>query len=214
MRGGRRLQRTGALAGGWVLKHRGEPSECPGPAGASWGALLRTRNGSGSPLPRSPSGGACYYQSLPTPGAWLDPVSHVGFAPPRSTDFLLFSGGLPGERKPSGAQMVSLFPPLFPLGTQHPPRHWQLSVPEMQRGPAPLASGDGGRADGGMCPGVAPRAGQSCPRPPSTTRVSVACWALCRALGTSNRGLHALRAHGLVGSSEPITGLHVCHCGG
>lgn len=64
-RGGRWLQRRGAPAGGWVLKHSSGLSECPGPDGASWGALLRTRNSSGSPLPRSPSGGACCCPSAP-----------------------------------------------------------------------------------------------------------------------------------------------------
>ena len=40
---------------------------------------------------------------------------------------------------------------------------------------------------------------------PLPVRVSAACPALCRAPGTSGHRLRALGAHGLVGSSEPIT---------
>lgn len=72
---------------------------------------------------------------------------------------------------------------------------------------APLALGDGSRADGGGCPGAVPRAGQSCSTP---VRVSAACPALCRVPGTSGHRLRALGAHGLVGSSEPITRTTAC----
>ena len=240
--------------GGWVLKHSSGLSECPGPAGTSWGALLRTRNSSGSPLPRSPSGGACCCPSPPTPGAWLDPVSHekplrrrlllpspptpgawldpvshekplrrrlllpspltpgawldpvahVGFAPPSSTDFLLLSGGLPGEEALRCPNSIS-FSSSAPSWYSAPSQALAAVSPRDAMGTGPL--GLGGRLQG---------------RQGHVSRSGAAGWAvlslplihhpsLCclpgpvQGAGDSGRGLRALRAHGLVGSSEPIT---------
>ena len=70
---------------------------------------------------RSPSGGACCCPSPPTPGAWLNPMAHVGFAPPSSTDFLLLSGGLPGEEAlwcPNGISFSSSAPSRYSAPSQ------------------------------------------------------------------------------------------------